>query len=591
MSLVQFQDQDDGFSARGTAASAPAAPAAHGGSLKNLYVSAERAAALKREHQSLHSWDLTPRQLCDMELLANGAFSPLEGFLNRDDYERVLREQRLTSGALWPIPITLDVSEKFAAELRRGEWVELRDAEGVLLAWLEVADVWTPDRTLEAESVYGTLDAAHPGVRFLLEQSFPVYVGGRIRAVEPPAHYDFRHLRSSPAELRAHFEKLSHRRVVAFQTRNPMHRAHQELTVRAARETDAHLLIHPVVGLTKPGDIDRYTRVRCYERLLTRYPAQSATLSLLPLAMRMAGPREALWHAIVRRNYGCTHFIVGRDHAGPGKDSRGRDFYGPYDAQELVARHEAEIGIQMVPFRNMVYVEAREEYLPENEVAAGEKVLDISGTELRRRLREGAPIPEWFTYPELAEELRRTHPPRLEQGFTVFFTGLSGAGKSTIANALRVKLLEAAGRPVTLLDGDLVRRNLSSELGFSRAHRDLNIRRIGFVAAEITRHGGIAICAPIAPYAATRRAVRSEIELLGGFVEVFVATPLETCEQRDRKGLYAKARAGVIPEFTGISDPYEEPSGAEVVIDTRGASPDEAAQTILLKLRSLGFVA
>lgn len=502
MTLVEFQDQSDGFSSRGAIAVAPSAPPAHGGPLRNLYVTAERAAALKREQRGLRSWDLTPRQLCDLELLANGAFSPLEGFLNRDDYERVVGEQRLANGVLWPIPVTLDVSEKFAAELCRGEWIELRDAEGVLLAWLEVADVWTPDRRLEAESVYGTLDAAHPGVRFLLEQSAPVYVGGRIHAIEAPAHYDFRHLRSTPAQVRAHFEKLGHHRVVAFQTRNPMHRAHQELTVRAARDADAHLLIHPVVGLTKPGDIDHYTRVRCYERLLRRYPAQSATLSLLPLAMRMAGPREALWHAIVRRNYGCTHFIVGRDHAGPGKDSRGRDFYGPYDAQELVARHEAEIGIHMVPFRNMVYVEARDAYTPEDEVAVGEQVLDISGTELRRRLREGAPNPEWFTYPELAEELRRTHPPRLEQGFTVFFTGLSGAGKSTIANALRVKLLEAGGRPVTLLDGDLVRKNLSSELGFSRAHRDLNIRRIGFVASEITRHWGIAICAPIAPYAA-----------------------------------------------------------------------------------------
>lgn len=591
MSLVEFQNTGDGFGARGVAAAASSAPAAHGGVLKNLYVTAERAAALRREHGNSRSWNLTARQLCDLELVANGAFSPLDGFLNRDDYERVVHEQRLASGVLWPIPITLDVGEHFAAQLRRGEWIELRDGEGVLLAWLEVADVWTPDRALEAEHVYGTLDAAHPGVRYLLEESHPVYVGGRVRAVEPPAHYDFRHLRSSPAELRAHFDKLGRRRVVAFQTRNPMHRAHQELTVRAAHEADAHLLIHPVVGLTKPGDIDHYTRVRCYERLLARYPAHGATLSLLPLAMRMAGPREALWHAIIRRNYGATHFIVGRDHAGPGKDSRGRDFYRPYDAQELVARHQAEIGIQMVPFRNVVYVESRAAYVPENEVAAGEKVLDISGTELRRLLRAGAPIPEWFTYPELAEELRRTHPPRREQGFTVFFTGLSGAGKSTIANALRVKLLEVGGRPVTLLDGDLVRRNLSSELGFSRAHRDLNIRRIGFVASEITRHGGIAICAPIAPYAATRRAVRSEIEPLGGFVEVYVATPLETCEERDRKGLYAKARAGVIPEFTGISDPYEAPGEAEVVIDTRSVPADEAAQTILLKLQNLGFVA
>ncbi|HET9484150.1 MAG TPA: bifunctional sulfate adenylyltransferase/adenylylsulfate kinase, partial [Xanthomonadales bacterium] len=438
--------------------------------------------------------------------------------------------------------------------------------------------------------VLGTTDHAHPGVRHLQRASHPFYVGGRVRGLEPPRHYDFRHLRDTPADLRTRFGKLGWRRVVAFQTRNPMHRAHLELTFRAAQLAEANLLIHPVVGLTKPGDVDHYTRVRAYEKLLGRYPEATTALSLLNLAMRMAGPREALWHAIVRRNHGCTHFIVGRDHAGPGNDSHGKPFYGPYDAQELVRRHEQELGIAMVPFEEMVYVRERAQYAPASDVKTGETVLNISGTELRRRLQEGLDIPEWFTFPEVADELRRTHPPRHEQGFTVFFTGLSGAGKSTLANALLVALLELGGRPVTLLDGDIVRKHLSSELGFSREHRDLNVQRIGFVASEITKNGGVAICAPIAPYADARRAVREMVGQYGVFVEVHVATPLDVCESRDRKGLYALARAGKIKEFTGISDPYEVPEHPDLRIDTSGASPQECVQQIVLKLEALGLI-
>ena len=353
---------------------------------------------------------------------------------------------------------------------------------------------------------------------------------------------------------------------------------------------EANLLIHPVVGMTKPGDVDHFSRVRCYEQLLKHYPEQTTTLSLLHLAMRMAGPREALWHAIIRKNYGCTHFIVGRDHAGPGKNSQGEDFYGPYDAQDLIRAHQAELGIEMVPFQAMVYVQERAQYFPMDQIDPTDTVLDISGTEFRRRLQEGLDIPAWFSYPEVVAELRRTHPPRHRQGFTVFFTGLSGAGKSTVANALMVKLMEMGGRAVTLLDGDIVRKHLSSELGFSKEHRNINILRIGFVASEITKNGGIAICAPIAPYASTRREVREMIAPLGGFLEVYVATPLEVCEERDRKGLYAKARAGIIKEFTGISDPYESPTDPELNIDTTEYSPDEAAHRIILKLEHLGFI-
>ncbi|HET6494335.1 MAG TPA: bifunctional sulfate adenylyltransferase/adenylylsulfate kinase [Thermoleophilia bacterium] len=563
----------------------------HGGTLKELLVSDERGRELRTLSRDWPSWDLTPRQICDLELLLNGGFSPLEGFMKRADYESVCRAMRLSDNTVWPVPITLDVSEEFAKRLKQGQAVALRDAEGVMLAVLHVDDVWQPDRQAEAEAVFGTTHAEHPGVAYLLKKSHPFYVGGRVEGLQLPVHYDYRALRLRPSELRAEFARLGWRRIVAFQTRNPMHRAHQELTLRAAKDEEANLLIHPVVGMTKPGDVDHYTRVRCYEAVLPHYPQHTVMLSLLPLAMRLAGPREAVWHAIIRKNHGCTHFIVGRDHAGPGSDSAGKPFYGPYDAQELLRKHEAEIGVKMVPFQMMVYVEDLDAYAPQDEVKEGMRSLSISGTELRRRLAEGREIPGWFTFSEVAEELRRTHPPRHQQGFTVFFTGLSGSGKSTIANALLVKLLEMGGRPVTLLDGDIVRKHLSSELGFSKEHRDINIRRIGFVASEITKNGGIALCAPIAPYESVRQEVRQMIEPCGGFILVHVATPLEVCEGRDRKGLYAKARAGVIKEFTGISDPYETPVKAEIVIDTTDVTPDEAAHQIILHLEHEGYVA
>jgi sulfate adenylyltransferase len=562
----------------------------HGGALKDLYLDEAAAQEAKQRSRGWKSWNLTERQLCDLELLLNGAFSPLEGFLGRADYESVLDQMRLTSGILWPIPVMLAVTPTFADALEAGETVALRDREGVLLAALTVAEVWRPDKRAEALAVFGTEDRFHPGVRQLLEEEGETYLAGRLQGIEPPTHYDFKHLRDTPAELRARFQKLGWRRVVAFQTRNPMHRAHQELTLRAAQAAEANLLVHPVVGLTKPGDVDHFTRVRCYEKVLRQYPEQTTMLSLLPLAMRMAGPREALWHGIIRKNYGCTHLIVGRDHAGPGSDRAGKPFHDAYAAQELFQAHQDELGVTMVPFHTLVYAQDRAQYVPEDEVQAGETVLDLSGTELRRRLREGLEIPAWFSFPDVVEELRRTHPPRHRQGFTVFFTGLSGAGKSTIAHALLVKLLELGGRPVTLLDGDVVRQHLSSELGFSRAHRDLNILRIGYVASEITKNGGIALCAPIAPYAATRRKVRDLVEAHGGFVEVHVATSLEVCEARDRKGLYAKARAGLIQEFTGISDPYEVPEAPEIRLDTAELTPDLAAHRILVKLESLGFI-
>jgi len=547
--------------------------------------------AYKREANELPTWTLSQRQVCDLELLLNGGFAPLHGFMNRADYQRVLQEMRLQDGTLWPIPITLDVDKEFAATLSAGHAIAMRDAEGLLLAVLHVEDIWQVDRAQEAQAVFGTLDQTHPGVNYLYQQVKDFYVGGKLTALARPHHYDFTHLRYTPAELKAIFRQRGWEKVVAFQTRNPMHRAHQELTLRAAQQTGAHLLLHPVVGMTKPGDIDYYLRVKCYEHILKTYPDHSAFLSLLPLAMRMGGPREALWHAIIRKNHGCTHFIVGRDHAGPGKDKDGKLFYGPYDAQTLTLQHQAEIGIEIVPFQEMQYSQKQHAYFPANEFPADEAPATISGTELRDRLRTNAEIPAWFSYPAVIEELRKVHPPKHKQGFTLFLTGLPSSGKSTLANALALKLREITERNISLLDGDLIRTHLSRGLGFSQEDRETNITRVGFVAQEITKHGGIAICALVSPFARARKLVREMVNEVGGFVEIYVATPLDVCETRDRKGLYKKARKGLIEQFTGISDPYEAPLSAEISINTDNTDPQAAVETLIQQIKTLGYLA
>jgi sulfate adenylyltransferase len=557
------------------------------------YVSPEGRARLMEEIRKSRapSWVLTRRQLCDLELLLSGAFHPLAGFLDEADYAKVVAVGRLADGALWPLPVTLDVPDRLAERLDRGSLLELCDPEGIPLAALEVTGQYRPDRRAEARAVFGSEDPVHPGVRHLLEATHPVYVAGRLAGLTPPPHYDFQALRLTPNELRARFRALGWRRVIAFQTRNPLHRAHVELTFRAAREREANLLIHPSVGLTRPGDVDVYTRVRCYQKVLRHYPAATTLLALLPLAMRMGGPREVLLHMIIRKNCGASDFIVGRDHAGPGRDRAGHPFYPPGAAREAALAHADEIGIGVVTFDEMVYAPRRGQYLPVDELAPGEESLTLSGTELRRRLALGLEIPEWFSFPEVLGELRKSQPPLARRGLTVFLTGFSGAGKSTIAHALAEKMLEEGGRSVTLLDGDPVRRTLSSELGFSREHRDLHIRRLGFVASEISKSGGCAICAPIAPYARTREEVRELVESKGGgFVEIYISTPLEVCEGRDRKGLYARARAGLIADFTGISDPYEVPTAPDLAIDTTDLTPEEACQKIMLKLEHLGYI-
>jgi len=561
----------------------------HGGQICERMVTEERISELKQDFVHLQSWTLNDRQICDLEMIMSGGFSPLIGFLGQKDYDAVCTGMRLQNNALWPIPITLDVTEDAAENLAEKDKLVLRDKEGFALAVLTIGEIWKPDQKKEAEQIYGTMDETHPGVNYLVHESNPIYIGGSVEGVHVPKHYDYQGLRHTPAQLREEFDRLGWTNIVAFQTRNPMHRAHVELTHRASAEANANLLIHPVVGLTKPGDVNHYTRVRCYQKIMEKYADNTAALSLLPLAMRMAGPREALWHAIIRKNYGCNHFIIGRDHASPGKDSDGNPFYGPYDAQDLLQQHEEELGIKMVPFKLMVYVKDTGSYMATNEVPEGAETLTVSGTELRELLDKGGDVPEWFSYPDVVEELRKQRPAMSKRGFTIFFTGLSGSGKSTLANGLLVKLLEDGCRPATLLDGDIVRTHLSSELGFSKEHRSLNIRRIGFVASEITKNGGIAICAPIAPYRSDRQFNRSMIAPLGGYIEIFVNTPLEVCERRDVKGLYAKARQGLIKQFTGIDDPYEEPENAEIVIDSSTKDPEDLVEQILKNIHTMGY--
>ncbi|MFN7947040.1 MAG: bifunctional sulfate adenylyltransferase/adenylylsulfate kinase [Blastocatellia bacterium] len=558
-----------------------------GGRLVDLMVPSAELEAVKAYASRLPSLQLSERAVCDLELLATGAFSPLDRFMSQADFQRVLDESRLAGGHLFPIPITLPVNPDPSIHI--GQEVALRDSKNDLLAVMTIEEVYEWNRDEMAQKVLGTTDLRHPLVAEMHRWG-TLNISGRLRVLQLPKHYDFQELRLTPAQVRARLETYGRQNVVAFQTRNPLHRAHEELTKRASAEVDGVLLLHPVVGLTKPGDVDHFTRVRAYKALASNhYDQDRILLSLLPLAMRMAGPREALWHAIIRRNFGANNFIVGRDHAGPGVDSTGKPFYGPYDAQELVAKHAEELGVRMVRFHELVYLPDEDRYEESSKIPQGAKTASISGTQVRENyLNKGQLLPGWFTRPAVAEILADSHPPRHRQGACIWFTGLSGAGKSTTADILTVLLLEA-GRQITVLDGDVVRTHLSKGLGFSKEDRDTNIRRIGYVAAEIVRHGGIAICAAVSPYRATRNDVRNMTEK-DRFIEVFVDTPIEVCEQRDKKGMYAAARRGEIKGFTGIDDPYEAPQHAEITLNTETHTPEENARLIMEYLVKEGFV-
>ena len=558
-----------------------------GGTLVDLTVAEDARSELRARANRLPSVQVSERVLYDLELLATGAFSPLDRFMSRGDFTRVVGEMRLANGQLFPIPVMLPVEK--TSGVRLDHEVALRDARNELLGIMTVEDTYEWDRATMAQHVLGTQDVRHPLVAEMQGWG-DVALSGRLQIFALPARYDFRELRLTPAQTRSRLGDLGARNVVAFQTRNPLHRAHEELTKRAADAIGGMLLLHPVVGMTKPGDVDYYTRVRSYKALVERYYEPGRVLlALLPLAMRMAGPREAVWHALIRRNYGASHFIVGRDHASPGLDSAGKPFYGARDAQELVARFQAELGIGMVPFGEMMYLPDEDRYEEESRLSPTARTATISGTQVREEfLSAGKRLPGWFTRPEVAQILMDTYPPRHRQGVCVWFTGLSGAGKSITAEILTMLMLER-GRRITLLDGDVVRTHLSKGLGFSKEDRDTNIRRIAFVAAEIVGHGGVAVVAAVSPYRATRDEVR---HMVGAdrFVEVFVDTPLEVCERRDSKGVYAKARRGEITGFTGIDDPYEAPESPAIVLETVVATPEKNARRVLEYLEHQRFV-
>lgn len=558
----------------------------YGGKLVNLLVSGEEREALIDRSNQLPSFKISPRALCDLELLATGGFSPLDRFMGKADYENVLHHMHLMDGTLWPLPITLPVNPSDLPAV--GEEVVLRNANNDLIAILRVDEVFHWDPETEAILAYGSNDARHPMISEMVRWG-SVCVSGPLKVINLPRYYDFINLRLTPAQVREKLIALGNANVVAFQTRNPLHRIHEELTKRAADKVGGSLLIHPVVGLTKPGDIDHYTRVRIYKALVDNYYDRNKTLlSLLPLAMRLAGPREALLHAIIRRNHGANHFIVGRDHAGPGKDSAGKPFYGPYDAQELMQKYENELGVKMVPFERLVYLPDEKKYVEAKDVPAGARLLEISGTQVREDyLTKGKLLPDWFTRPETAQILRQMYPPRHQQGVCIWFTGLSGSGKSSTADVL-VSLLMEYGKQITILDGDVIRTHLSKGLGFSKEDRDTNILRIGFVAGEIVRHGGVAICAAISPYRAARNEARKMVG--DNFVMVYMDTPIEVCEQRDSKGLYAKARRGEIKGFTGVDDPYEPPIKPEVTLHTENISVEDNARLIIENLKAQGYL-
>lgn len=556
------------------------------------FFSNEQQAGLTAQAKDCPSISLNPRQVCDLELILDGSFAPLAGFMTRAEYDSVIETLALPDGSVWPIPVCLDIAPQKAKGLEPGMRVALNDQEGSLLALMTIEDLWQPDRQHEAEKIYGAgRGQDHFAVQELLDRQGFFCAGGRLQGIKLPIHYDFGELRKRPRQIRAMIQDQGWERVIGFHTDKYLHCLHREMVQSAARKIGGNILLHPTTFYKDRYNCGHFTQIRCYQHISKHFPAGMAMLAIVPLALRKAGPRSALWQAVIRKNYGCDHFMVWPDHADPwGHLASGERFYPLHAAQELVAEYQNRTGVTMVPLEKMVYVADQKRYMLEDEADPGQAVEQISSQELARRLEFGLEIPDWFSYPEIVQELRHAHPPRHKQGFTVFFTGLPGAGKSTLAKMLQARLTARRERPITLLDGDIVRKNLSSELGFSVQDRKTNLTRIGFVASQITKNRGIAICAPIAPFEESRRLNREAIARFGGYIEVYVSTPLKVCESRDHKGNYAKARAGIIKGFTGIDDPYEPPAQADITLDTSGLEPAQAVDMILDHLRAEGYL-
>jgi sulfate adenylyltransferase len=559
----------------------------YGGTLIDLLTPHEDRQQAFSYSTSLPSIQLTKRQVCDLEMMAIGGFSPLDRFMSEADHRSVVDEMRLADGTVFPITVGLQTERPDIVSL--GSDVTLRDERNNVLAIMRVDEIYEPDLEAEMQAVAGTQDEKHPLVAEMGRWG-KYNISGKLTVLSLPKYFDSLDLRLIPEQTRAELAMLGRSNVVAFQTRNPLHNAHIELTREAMNQIDATLLLHPAVGMTKDGDIDHFTRVRSYRAIArAAYPQGRAVLALLPLAMRMAGPREAVWHAIIRRNFGADHFIVGRDHASPGVDYAGRPFYGPNDARELAYSLSDEIGTTIMSFDEFVYLADEDRYAEKGKIEKGAKTFALSGTQVREEyLDKGKMLPYWFTRPEVAEILAESYPPRDRQGVCLWFTGLSGSGKSTTAEIVSTMLLEL-GRQVTILDGDVVRTHLSKGLGFSAEDRETNIRRIGFVASEIARHGGFVICAAVSPYQKTRNEVRQMFRG-GQFIEIFVNTPLSVCEERDEKGMYAKARRGEIRNFTGIDDPYEEPLIPDITLNTVAVSAVDNARMITDLIITRGFI-
>lgn len=564
----------------------------YGNNFTSLIIPTVESEELKKEIPVNCTVTLTQRQLCDLEMILSGAMNPLDGFMTESDYHSVLENMTLDNSLLWALPVTLDVSKEQLDSFNDARVIGLCDKEGFMLAVMDVTSIWKADKAGEALKVYGTDETSHPGVNYLFNHVKEYYIGGKLKGIQLPTHYDFEPLRHTPIELRKEFKNLGWNEVVAFHTSKPMHRVHHEITTNVAKDLGANLLIHPVSGVGKPGELAYYSRVHCYQAIMKYYPQYLSMLSLIPQAMRMAGPREAIHNMIIRQNYGCSHFIIGPEHASPpGVRSGGKRFYDRYSSQRFVEEFQSKLDIKMYPIEEMGYSDEKERYISCKEASVNNvKMHGFTEKDFNEALEHDQSVPLWYSYPEVIKELSKIRLSRRNKGITLFFTGLSGSGKSTLAKLIYARFIEQGDRPVTLLDGDVVRTNLSSELGFSKEHRDLNVKRIGYVASEITKNRGVAICAPIAPYESVRESIREMIEEYGAFIEIFVATPLETCEGRDRKGMYAKARKGIIKNFTGISDPYEEPVESEIKIDTTGQTPVECAQKIMLYLFKEGYI-